>query len=254
MTRWPYLDHPGPLAFAHRGGASEFPENTMLAFESAVRLGYRYLETDVHVTADGVLAAFHDDVLDRVTDCRGRVRDLPWSEVSLARIGGEPIPLLEDILGAWPDVRVNIDAKDDASVAPLAAVIDRTGAHDRVCVGSFHEGRLRRFRRLSGGRVCTSMGRMAIARLRTASYGPPTWPFGAGCVQVPVRRGRIPIVDSRFVAATHRRGLQVHVWTIDDPVEMGRLLDLGVDGIMTDRPAVLREVLEGRGQWAGRPG
>ncbi len=254
MTRWAYLEHPGPLAFAHRGGASEFPENTMLAFESAVRLGYRYLETDVHATADGVLAAFHDDVLDRVTDRTGRILDLPWSEVSQARIGGEPIPLLEDVLGAWPDVRVNIDAKTDAAVAPLAAVIERTGAHDRVCVGSFSEGRLRRFRRLTGGRVCTSMGRLAIARLRTASFGPPTWPFGAGCVQVPVRRGRISIVDPRFVAAAHRRGLPVHVWTIDDPVEMGRLLDLGVDGIMTDRPATLREVLEGRGQWSGREG
>jgi glycerophosphoryl diester phosphodiesterase len=224
----------------------------MLAFESAVRLGYRYLETDVHATADGVLAAFHDDVLDRVTDRTGRVGALSWSEVSEARIGTEPIPQLEDILAAWPDVRVNIDAKDDASVPLLAEVIARTGAHDRVCVGSFSEGRVRRFRRLTDGRVCTSMGRSAIARLRTASYGPPTWPFGAGCVQVPVRRGRIPIADSRFVAAAHRRDLQVHVWTIDDPDEMGRLLDLGVDGIMTDRPAILREVLEGRGQWAGR--
>lgn len=254
MNRWAYLDHPGPLAFAHRGGASEFPENTMLAFESAVRLGYRYLETDVHTTSDGVLAAFHDDVLDRVTDRTGRICDLPWADVSGARIEGEAIPLLEDVLGTWPDVRVNIDAKADASVAPLVAVIERTGAHDRVCVGSFSEARLRRFRRLTGGRVCTSMGRTAIARLRTASYGPPTWPFGAGCVQVPVRRGRIPIVDPRFVAASHRRELQVHVWTIDDPVEMERLLDLGVDGIMTDRPATLRLVLEGRNQWVGREG
>jgi glycerophosphoryl diester phosphodiesterase len=242
------------LAFAHRGGASEFPENTMLAFESAVRLGYRYLETDVHATADGVLAAFHDDVLDRLTDRSGRICDLPWSDVAQARTQGESIPLLEDVLAAWPDVRVNIDAKADASVEPLAAVIERVGAHDRVCVGSFSEARVRRFRRLTGGRVCTSMGRSAIARLRTASYGPPTGPFGAGCVQVPVRSGRIPIVDPRFVAAAHRRGLQVHVWTIDDPAEMARLLDLGVDGLMTDRPAVLREVLEGRGQWVGREG
>jgi len=254
VTRWAYLDHPGPLAFAHRGGAGEFPENTMLAFESAVGLGYRYLETDVHTTADGVLAAFHDDVLDRLTDRTGRICDLPWSEVSQARIAGQPIPLLEDILAEWPDVRVNIDAKADASVAPLAAVIERTAARDRVCVGSFSEKRLRRFRRLTDGTVCTSMGRAAIARLRGASYGPPTWLFGAGCVQVPVRSGRIPIVDPRFLAAAHRRGLQVHVWTIDDPAEMDRLFDLGVDGIMTDRLAVLREELEKRGQWAGRRG
>jgi len=251
VTNWAYLDHPGPLAFAHRGGACEFPENTMLAFESAVGLGYRYLETDVHATADGVLVAFHDDVLDRVTDRSGRIVDLPWSEVSQARIDGEPIPLLEDVLAAWPDVRVNIDAKADASLEPLVAVIERTAAHDRVCVGAFSNRRLRRFRQLTGGRVCTSTGPLSTARLRVASYVPPTWPFRAGCVQVPLSRGAMPIVDPRFIAAAHRRGLQVHVWTIDDPQEMDRLLDLGVDGIMTDRPGILREVLQRRGQWVG---
>jgi len=252
--RWAYLDHPGPLAFAHRGGAGEFPENTMLAFESAVRLGYRYLETDVHATSDDVLVAFHDDVLDRLTDRTGRIRDLPWSEVSQARIDGEPIPLLEDVLAAWPAARVNIDAKADTSLGPLVEVIERTAAHDRVCVGAFSNRRLRRFRRMTGGRVCTSTGPLSTARLRVASYGLPTWPFRAGCVQVPVRRGPVRLVDPRFVAAAHRRGLQVHVWTIDDPQEMDRLLDLGVDGIMTDRPAALRGVLERRGQWAGTGG
>ena len=111
---YPFLDWPGPLAFAHRGGASEAPENTMPAFEHAVRLGYRYLETDAHVTADGVLIAFHDDRLDRVTDRTGVIAELPWSEVQRARVDGrEPIPLLEDLLAAWPDVRVNIDPKQD---------------------------------------------------------------------------------------------------------------------------------------------
>jgi len=251
VTRWPYLDHPGPLAMAHRGGAGEFPENTMLAFQGAVRLGYRYLETDVHATADGVLVAFHDDVLDRVTDRTGQIGQLPWSEVSQARIDGEPIPLLEDILTTWPDVRVNIDAKAAASVAPLAAVLGRAEAYDRVCVGAFSNRRLRQFRRLTQGRVLTSTGPLSIGRLRVASWGIPTWPFRAGCVQVPTRRGAVPLVDRRFLAAAHRRDLHVHVWTIDDPREMERLLDLGVDGIMTDRPATLREVLERRGQWAG---
>ncbi|MEA2704712.1 MAG: glycerophosphoryl diester phosphodiesterase, partial [Actinomycetota bacterium] len=114
MTRWAFLDHDGPIPFAHRGGASDCPENTMRAFENAVNLGYRYVETDVHTTADGVLVAFHDDHLDRVTDQRGRICDLKWSEVGTARVAGEGIPLLEDILGAWPDVRVNIDPKHDA--------------------------------------------------------------------------------------------------------------------------------------------
>ena len=253
MTGWAYLDHPGPIPFAHRGGASEYPENTMPAFENAVRLGYRYLETDVHVTADGMLVAFHDSVLDRVTDRSGVIAELPWHAVRQARLGtGDAscgIPLMEELLTTWPHVRVNIDLKHDASVAPLVDVIDRTGAHDRVCGASFSGRRLDRFRRLTGGRVCTAIGPVDIARLRCAGFGMPAGRFVGACAQVPVRQGRMVIVDRRFVEGAHRHGLSVHVWTIDDPAEMDRLLDLGADGIMTDRPSVLKEVLLRRGQW-----
>ena len=250
MTRWAYLDHPVPIPFAHRGGAYEHPENTMAAFERAVRMGYRYIETDVHTTSDGTLVAFHDDVLDRLTDRQGAIAALPWTEVRSARVAGESIPLLEDILGTWPDLRINIDPKQDASVEPLVEVLKRTKSYDRVCVGAFSEPRLQRFRRLTEGKVCTGMGTRAIARLRAASMGVPAKRFAGDCAQVPVRHGRMLLVDRRFLAASHRRGIPVHVWTIDDPAEMERLLDLGVDGIMTDRPAVLKEVLLERGQWA----
>lgn len=249
MTRWAFLDQPGPIAFAHRGGASEVPENTMAAFEHAVGLGYRYLETDVHVTADGVLVAFHDHVLDRMTDRSGAISRLPWTEVRQARVGGtdQAVPLLEDILGTWPDVRVNIDPKHDGSVGPLVDVLRRAQAYDRVCVAAFSDRRLARFRRMTGHQVCTGMGPAEIAGLRLAGLAAG----GAGCVQVPTVYGRIPVADRRFVAAAHRHGLPVHVWTIDEPDEMEQLLDLGVDGLMSDRPAVLKEVLERRGQWAG---
>lgn len=249
-ARWPFLEHPGPLAFAHRGGASDAPENTLPAFARAVELGYRYVETDVHVTADGVLLAFHDSVLDRVTDRTGTVAELPWSEVGRARVAGrEPIPLLEDLLGTWPDLRVNIDPKHDGAVDALARTIERTGAIDRVCVGSFSDRRIRKLRQRLGPRLCWSPGPVGVARAKLAGYGLPTGRLGAGCLQVPVRQGRVTVVDRRFVRSAHRHGLQVHVWTIDDPAEMARLLDLGVDGIMTDRPGVLRTVLERRGEW-----
>ena len=250
MTDWTYLDHPGPIPFAHRGGASEHPENTMPAFEHAVRLGYRYVETDAHATADGVLLAFHDPVLDRVTDRHGIIAALPWETVRKARLGGERIPLMEELLTTWPDVRVNIDLKHDASLAPMVDVIERTGAHDRVCVASFSGRRLDRFRRMSGGRVCTAIGPLDIARLRAAGFRMKTGGFAGACAQVPVRQGPVLVVDRRFVDGAHRHGLPVHVWTIDDPVEMERLLDRGVDGIMTDCPSVLKEVLVRRGQWA----
>lgn len=248
---FPFLDWPGPLPFAHRGGASEAPENTMPAFEQAVRLGYRYLETDVHVTADGELLAFHDDHLDRVTDRTGAIADLPWSEVARAKVDGrEPIPRFEDLLGTWPDVRINVDPKHDAAVAPLAEVLLRTGAVDRVCVGAFSDRRLARLQSLVGGHLCCSMGPRQVARLVAASRGlPGGGGLAAPCAQVPTSQGPLPLVTERFVAAAHARGIQVHVWTIDDRDEMVRLLDLGVDGIMTDRPQVLKDVLVERGQW-----
>ncbi len=246
MTAWAYLDHPGPIPFAHRGGVGEHPENTMIAFEQAVRLGYRYLETDAHVTADGVLVAFHDHVLDRVTDGKGLVAELPWDTVRHARLDNEGIPLMEELLTAWPHVRVNIDLKHDASVAPMVDVIERTRAHDRVCIASFSGKRLERFRAMSGGKVCTAIGPMDIARLRGSGFGMRTSGFAGACAQVPVRRGPVLIVDKRFVDGAHQHGLPVHVWTVDDPTEMERLLDLGVDGIMTDRPSVLAGVLARR--------
>lgn len=249
MTAWAYLDHPGPIPFAHRGGASEHPENTMPAFEHAVGLGYRYLETDAHATSDGVLLAFHDGVLDRVTDRSGIIAKLPWETVRQARIEGVGIPLMEDLLTAWPHVRVNIDLKHEAAVAPLVEVLERTGTHDRVCVASFSGKRLDRFRRLTAGRVCTAIGPADIARLRIASFGVHAGGFAGACAQVPVRQGPILILDRRFVDGAHRAGLPVHVWTIDDAAEMERLLDLGVDGIMTDRPTVLKDVLVRRNQW-----
>ncbi len=247
-----FLDAPGPLAIAHRGGAGDWPENSMRAFEGAVDLGFRYVETDVHATSDGVVVAFHDDHLDRVTDRAGRIAELPWSEVRRARIDGtEPIPLLEDLLGTWPQLRINIDPKEDAVVEPLVAVIAKTAALDRVCIGAFSDHRIDRVRDALGDRLCTGLGPMATARLRTASFGVPVGHITGACAQVPTHAKGVPLVDMRFVTEAHDRGLDVHVWTIDEPDEMDRLLDLGVDGIMTDRPAVLRSVLQRRGQWFG---
>lgn len=162
MTRpakYAYLDHPGLLAFAHRGGALEAPENTMKAFEYAVELGYRYLETDAYATQDGVLISFHDDKLDRVSDSKGAIEALTWGEVRKARIGGgEPVPLMEELFERFPDVRINIDPKHDAAVAPLIALIKRMGAEGRVCIGSFSGKRIKQVQDAFDGRVCTSLG------------------------------------------------------------------------------------------------
>ena len=250
MAPWAFLDHAGPLAFAHRGGAGDWPENTMPAFEHAVGLGYRYLETDVHATADGVLLAFHDDRLDRVTDRTGEIAALPYSVVAEALVDGrEPFPLLEDLLGTFPDARVNIDPKHDDSVEPLIEVLERTGAVDRVCIGSFSDARLRTLRARLGPGLCTSMGPKEVARLRLDAISGRVHPSPTGCVQIPESFRGVTVTNAAVVRAAHRAGLQVHVWTVDDPVAMNRLLDLGVDGLMTDRPAALKEVLTARSQW-----
>ena len=249
----PYLQWDGPIPFAHRGGASDVPENTMPAFQYAVDHGYRYVETDVQVTSDGVLVAFHDNDLSRTCGRAGRISDLPWSEVRTAMVdGGAPIPLLEDLLGTWPDLRVNIDCKTDQAVDALVAALRRTDSLDRVCIGAFSDRRIDRMRALVGPSLCTSMGPRRVGRMVAAGKAgalrrgrPPV----AGAAQVPTSQGRLPLVTPGFVAAAHRRHVQVHVWTIDDPTEMNKLLDLGVDGIMTDQPHVLKQVLIDRGEW-----
>ncbi|MFD4634562.1 glycerophosphodiester phosphodiesterase [Streptomyces sp. NPDC058284] len=250
-VRHPYLDHPGPLALAHRGGAADGLENTAAAFRRAVDLGYRYIETDVHATADGRLVAFHDTTLDRVTDAAGRIIDLPWREVRRARVAGsEPVPLFEELLEAFPEVRWNVDVKAESALLPLLELMRRTSCWDRVCVGSFSEARVARAQRLAGPRLATSLGTRGVAALRLQSYGvPAALRRSAVCAQVPETHGGIRVVDHRFVKAAHARGLQVHVWTVNDAERMTALLDLGVDGIVSDHIETLRGVLKDRGTW-----
>ncbi|MER5334338.1 glycerophosphodiester phosphodiesterase [Micromonospora sp. NPDC002717] len=253
LTRHPYLDAPAPLAFAHRGGAAEGDENTAAAFARAIGLGYRYVETDVHGTADGVAVVFHDATLTRVTGEPGRIADLRWADLASVRVGGAAVvPRLDEVLDAWPEVRFNVDVKADGGVDPTVATVARANAGDRVLLASFSDARLARLRASTEGRIATSLGMRGVARLRMASLTGRALrlPPSVVAAQVPVRYGRVRVVDRRFLRYAHRLGLQVHVWTIDEPAEMHELLDLGVDGIMTDHVGVLRDVYRSRGHWA----
>jgi glycerophosphoryl diester phosphodiesterase len=257
-ARFAFLDHDGPIAFAHRGGGLEGFENTWAAFSQARDLGYRYMETDVNATSDGVVVTFHDPYLHRVTDGGGLVREMTWRDLARVRLhSGDAIPRLDELLAAWPETRWNIDTKHDSAVDPLIETVRRADAIDRVCITSFSDRRIARLRRELGPRVCMSLGAASVASLRLASVlpGPAAERtvgilrrFGAA--QVPMRQWSAPVVDSRFVTTAHRLGLQVHVWTIDDRASMVRLLELGVDGIMTDRPSLLKEVLQQRQAWS----
>jgi glycerophosphoryl diester phosphodiesterase len=249
---------------AHRGFSLDGLENSMAAFGAAVGLGYRYLETDVHTTADGVLLLFHDAALDRITDSTGRIADLTAEEVSRARIGGtEPVPTFDELVAAFPGIRFNLDVKDWHSVRSVADAIERHAVHDRVLIASFSDRRRRAVLRRLSRRTASSAGTSANAAFVALSPllavpGLRSWVRAVlrrvlrdvDALQVPVRYRGIPVVTPGFVRRAHGLGLHVHVWTINDPAEMHRLLDLGVDGIVSDRADLLKEVLESRGAWS----
>ena len=225
----------------------------MAAFEHAVDLGYRCIETDVRATRDGSAVLFHDERLDRVTDETGPIAGRTWAELASIRVGTtEPIPRLEDLLAAWPDLRLIIDPKSDDAVPPLIEALCRNGVRERVCIGSFSARRLHQLRTEAPG--YTSCTRAEVLRLRAASYGMPMGNIVADCAQVPLRYSlpgalSIRVADAAFVRTAHDRGMPVQVWTVNDEQEMERLLDLGVDGIMTDRASTLKHVFERHGLW-----
>lgn len=255
MSKHPYFDNGGrPIALAHRGFDLDGLENSMKAFQAAVDLGYRYLETDAHGTRDGVAVALHDPTLDRTTDATGQVAERSWESVKVARIGGvEPVPMLEDVLGTWPEVRFNIDVKEVSGIEPVAAAIERTKSHDRVCLGSFSARRRRATLKLLSRPVATP-----AAQREVVAWWLGTW-VGADAraslgdvdaLQIPWRRGSVKMLSARQVAAAQRAGYEVHVWTVNERDEMEHLLDMGVNGLVSDRADVLKEVLIARGLWA----
>ena len=248
----PFVQSANPIAFAHRGGASDAPENTMPAFQRAMDLGYRYIETDVHATKDGVLLAFHDDDLMRTCGQPGVISEMNYDEVRKFRIDGqEPIPLMQEIFDAWPEAMVNIDCKADSALLPLTSALRGSGILDRVCIGSFSDKRIATLRETFGPALCTSLGPREVAKLRVRSWVGPARSFpGAYAAQVPHKQGPLTITDKKFVEEAHQSGLKVHVWTIDVAHDMQRLIDLGVHGLMTDQSITLKKVLEANNLWA----
>ncbi len=243
----------GPYAVAHRGGAGLAPENTREAFSRSVSLGVRYLETDVQLTADGVLVAFHDERVDRVTDLRGRVDQMPWSTLRTAQVsGGGSVMTLAELLEAFPRMHFAVDLKTSAGIEPLTRVLKETGSVERVCVAGAWDGWLAHLRSSCGPGLRTALGWRSLTTLvacAKAGVRPPVSVATGEFVHVPVSLGRVPIFADRLVRMAADLGVRVLVWTVDEPGLMHRLLDLGVDGVITDRPDLLREVLVQRGQW-----
>lgn len=221
----------------------------MAAFAHATALGYQYLETDVHRTADGVLVAFHDSELERVCGLPGVIGDYDWQQLSEVRLDGEySIPRLTDLFEQFPQARFNIDPKADEAVDPLIAAIKEFDAVDRVCIGSFSDQRIARVQRALGPELCTSPGPRGVLKVVMSALlgGRISVPYG--CLQIPTKAGPIPLDSPGLIRRIQDMGLQVHYWTINDPAEMTRLLDHGADAIITDEIELLKDVLAARGQ------
>jgi glycerophosphoryl diester phosphodiesterase len=252
-----------PVAIAHRGSRVLWPENTDTSFQGAYDLGYRHFETDLHLTSDGVLVCFHDPTVDRTTNSTGPVEAHTLAELQSLDAGyrhgtpdgysyrdlGARVPTLEWLLTNFPDVSVVVDMKSNGLARPLADIIEDLGAHDRLIVGSFSDVRLAEFRQITGGRVPTSVGSNLARRWVLASRVGRGARGDAAALQLPAFSRGVRVVDEKLVKAAHRADLQVHVWTVNTRSEMTRLLDIGVDGLITDRPDLLRDLLVERGEW-----
>ena len=253
----PFLKHDGPIPVVHRGAtggrSGDLIENTLAAFERAYALGFRYFETDVRVTVDGVLVAAHDASLHRVAGQRVRVRDVTWEELAQIPVGGAPLPRFTDLLDAFPDVWFNVDPKVNAAMRPLANVLLEKDALERVCVASFSDRRLRWLRAALGHQACTAAGPRELSTAVTqVAKGQPLDLPGVDVLQVPHWMSRRVLRRSSqrgdLLPAAQRVGMPVHVWTVNDGADMLNLLSRGVDGVMSDDTALLLQVF-GRHGW-----
>ncbi len=256
----PYLTLEHPIRFAHRGSRVLWPENTLTAFQGAVDLGYHYIETDVRITRDRVVVVFHDATLERTTNGVGRVADWLWEDLQHLDAGwthgadegypfrgtGVGVSRLDEVFATYPDVRFNLDLKGRHLEWPVWEVIKAAGREDTTLIGSFIDHRAAKFRRVSNGRVATAAGPSAVLGMWAASRRGRSLTHPADAYQVPFDNPWLRI-DRTYVEAIHRAGVQVHCWTVNEAADMRRLLELGVDGIVTDRPDVLNDVLAGAG-------
>jgi glycerophosphoryl diester phosphodiesterase len=214
-------------------------------------MGFRYLETDVRLSADGVVFAVHDETLERLTGSTAAVNELTAEQLEQQLLDGrEPLVRMADLFEAFPDAHFNIDVKSNDVVRPTCDLIAKLGAFDRACIGSFEQSRVNEVRKLLP-QLATSAAtkEVAIFKLAPAAFLRGRWRPGAVCLQIPVKHGLIALTTRALISRAHRFGMQVHVWTIDDAEQMNRLLDLGVDGIVTNRTDILKQVLVARGSW-----
>ncbi len=259
----PYLSQPTPWLVAHRGGSLLAPENTFPAFDRAVALGADAVETDVHLTRDGVVVVFHDDETERITGAVGTIEGRTLVEVQgldaahgFSLDGGQTfpwrgrgvrVPTLADTLARYPALRFSVDAKsqDAALVEALVRVVQREGAVDRVCLGSFFDEQAERIGALLPEVARFLPERAATCHVMAAKSGQSAnaCPPGYDLASLPHRMGAMTVVDRAVMEHFHSLGMPVHVWDVEEEQDMCDLLALGADGLITDRPDLAAKVM-----------
>ena len=238
-----YLRQPGISISAHRGGSLEAPENTLEAFKYSLDIGCKYIETDVQLSSDGIPYIFHDDDLKRILDQEIAFNSMPSSEIDRLIIFQKyTIPTLEAALLRFPEALFQIDVKTDEVAIPALKIIQKCAAMPRVCIASFNSDRLKTVSDLYPD-VCLSMGPKEVMKLLLSSFKLYKKEVPGNCLQIPVYQYGLKLVTQRFVNYVHSQGLKIMVWTINDEKTMQGLIDLGVDGIITDRPSLLKALL-----------
>ena len=234
-------------AFAHRGGANDFVENTLEAFEQSINLGFKYIETDVRATKDNKLVIFHDPDLKRMLNLEIDISSINYDELSSYKINGvHKIPTFLETVSSWPNINFNIDPKSDKSAELLISELKSVGNLDRFCVGSFDSTKLNKIRNAFDNKLCTSMGTNEVINFYFLRF------FGINsintpCLQLPYYKNGFKIITAKLIRDAHKFNKKVHAWTIDDPKEISELLDMGIDGIMTDSPKLLKNEMAKKG-------
>ena len=244
----PFFQDYSFYGFVHRGGDEVETENTLEAFKYSSDLGFVYIETDVQATKDGKVVIFHDSNLKRLAGINKKVHELTLEEIrSIDLLEGGKIPLLSEALELFPELRFNIDIKTEDALNETIKIAKDMTAFNRICLASFSSTRLERIRKIAGPEACTSSGQMEIFKMMCKSVGLPAKNTPGHCAQVPVSQWGVPVITKKFIKTAKDLNKLVHVWTIDDQETMNELIDLGVDGLMTDKPSILKKTLIARG-------
>ncbi len=245
-----YINSTNIAPIAHRGASLLATENSFESFRKALDLGYRIIETDIHSSKDGTAYIFHDATLERLTGENLKISDLNDIDIDSLKLNKSSIiPRLSNVFEEFPEGLFNLDAKTWESIMPIASVIKKMGCHSRVCIGSFNHKRINAIIGELGVETCHSMGTRDVIKFYLGAQIQRNQSFTSQCIQLPIKQFGISLMTEKVLKYARKLGIKIHFWTINDPVTMQKLLELNVDGIMTDDCVLLKKIMKKKNKW-----